>query len=66
MERHEYEPCGHEGRHGYTLRGETEYEMCERCRRGPESHDPLYGSDSGPMDLPDVSGCECGKPIGHS
>lgn len=38
MERHEYEPCSHEGRHGYTLRGEAEHEMCERCRRGPEAH----------------------------
>lgn len=39
MEKHVYEPCAHEGRHGYTLRGEPEYEFCERCRRGPEAHE---------------------------
>ena len=39
MERHAYEACDHEGRHGYTLLSDTsEYEMCERCRRGPEAH----------------------------
>lgn len=60
MERHPYEPCDHPGRHGYTLSGEGEYEMCERCRRGPDAHHPdpvqaaldagadpdLYGEDA--------------------
>ena len=40
-ESHPYEPCDHVGRHGYTLSGEAEYEMCERCRRGPEAHAPM-------------------------
>lgn len=40
VENHAYVPCEHEGRHGYTLRGEPEYQFCERCRRGPEAHAP--------------------------
>lgn len=30
---HDYDPCEHTGRHGYTLPGEPEYEFCERCRQ---------------------------------
>lgn len=30
---HQYEPCTHPGRHGYTLPGEAEYEFCDRCRQ---------------------------------